>query len=135
MAKKLNPKEELKKQQKIWYSKLKKEGFNDIEQTDGNLRVWSASALSGYSQAEIDAKIIYYRMANHFLNEHQFETILDKVIWEYHAAGVGVRRIAEELSRVKISRQGRQTIYRAVKRLQKQMYALYKVKDAPADIE
>lgn len=128
MAKKLTAKAELAKLQKIWYGKLKKEGFNDIEANECQLKVWTNSAVSGYSQAEIDAKQIYYRLANHFLTEYEFETILDKVIWEYHVNGVGIRAIADELFRVlKVPRMGRQTVYRIIKRLQKIMYAKYKI--------
>lgn len=136
MAKKLTAKAQLAKLQKEWYGRLKKTGFNDIEANEDQLKVWTNSAVSGYSQAEIDAKQIYYRLANHFLTEYEFESILDEIIWAYHAEGIGIRAISYELySRLKITRMGRQTVYRIIKRLQKIMYEKYKIEHKEDDNE
>lgn len=124
MTKKLNKKEELEKTKKIWYKKLKDEGFEDIEPHENTLKSWSYK-FADRNVDEITAKQVYYRMANHFLNDHQFNSILEKVIWEYHANGIAVRDIASQLSKAKVTKTSYDTIWRIVGKIKKAMYAFY----------
>lgn len=137
MVKKLSKKEELAKLTKVWYAKLAKEGFKDIEPHENTLTAWHSKIINTYTSEEVYAKQVYYNMANQFLNDHQFETILERVIWEYWANGISVRNIAEQFNRVKIDKIQKSSVWKIVRRLEKQMFKHYnadhtKYKDEPA---
>lgn len=86
-----------------WYKKLKSSGFEDIEQDDGNLRSWSSSFYRARRAPETLAAIEdYYRLAGHFLHEHEFASETERLIWEYHANGLSGKDISETLAKVKI---------------------------------
>jgi len=91
---------------KLWYAKLKKSGFNDIENDKGQLKDWSSRVQRKNEHENLldswPGKIAYYDMATTFLNEHSFENNLDKVIWEYHTNGISYRDIVKLLKKVKI---------------------------------
>lgn len=125
MNKKPNKKEDYESLKKIWYAKLEKEGFKDIEPHENTLKVWHSKLSSKYTAAEAEAKQIYYNMANHFLLDHQFETILDKVIWEYWAAGISVRDISDQLMRAKIQQVRKSYVWKTVRKHEKLMFSLY----------
>lgn len=133
MAKKLKVKNDLKTLKEVWYKKLKADGFEDIEKDEHSLKDWSSRFAIRHSIEEMTAKQIYYRMANHFLNEWEFASILDKVIWEYHTNGISVRDISFSLSKAKIDKTSRQFVWRTVRRLTKAMYAFYKIEDKLRD--
>jgi hypothetical protein len=92
---------EFKDLQRKWYAKAKKSGYEDIEQADGNLKVWH-SRLFQINANDItgEAKKEYYRLAGQFLHAHKFENKGDKIMWELHAGGMSVRDIAKELKRL-----------------------------------
>lgn len=96
------------KLKKIWYGKLKKSGFKDIEVNENlfnNAAAFSKINAHGqHSDTWRKSKEEYYRMAEYFLNHYKFETTLDKVIWEYHVAGLGSTAIAPILNKIKIYR-------------------------------
>lgn len=125
MIKKLSKKEELAKLTKVWYAKLAKEGFKDIEPHENTLTAWHSKIINTYTSTEAEAKQIYYNMANHFLNDYQFESILEKVIWEYWAAGVSVRDIAEQLTRVEIKHMRKSSVWKIVRKIEKLMFKHY----------
>ena len=88
--------QQLKKLQKTWYAKLKKLGFDDIEQSNGKLKEWSTSRFlpsrnNDLSSEQIalanQAKEQYYRIAGQFLYDHKFDNKIEKFIWEKHAEG------------------------------------------------
>src|SRR5271165_3809627 len=97
--------QELKSLQKTWYAKLKKSGFNDIEQSDMQLKKWSSQVfnISGDGIDHTDVKILweakaeYYRLAEHFLNEYEFLDTLEKQIWKLHSETNSYRDIAKKL--------------------------------------
>lgn len=89
---------DFKKLQKLWYEKIEKKGFNDIEYTDsngdGHLRFSDSCYFhDNYNEITSEAKEEYYRLAGQFLNEHEFSSKLEKMIWELHAEGVSLRNI------------------------------------------
>lgn len=88
---------EFKKLQAEWNKRLKKEGFEDIEQADGNLKLWdSHKARSMYSSkgAEYyEARARYYQLAGQFLHDFVFPDEETKLIWELHADGMSYRNI------------------------------------------
>jgi len=113
---------------KIWYGKLKKEGFDDIETTQGYLKDYSSRVMRKNDHENLldswPSKIAYYDMCTTFLNEHKFEAKLDQVIWEYHTNGISNRNIAKLLKKVKIYT-NYESIRLIVKRLQTIMKQRY----------
>ena len=129
----------------FWYKKLKDEGFVDIEYSDGSMRLAvpkmfklaSASysnspldepkATSEAATAQLKMSIIqdYYCMAHHFLNEYQFDTELERIMWEYHTEGMSPREIAKILKASKIRGVTKSSIHRKLKALEKIMKGLY----------
>lgn len=99
---------DLNKLQKLWYSKLKADGFEDIEQENGMLKEWSSKFYTSQfketngTKAEDKipinyAKAEYYRLAEHFLNSHKFKNRLESLIWNLHSQGMSFREIAKKL--------------------------------------
>lgn len=93
---------EFKKLQKEWYAKAKESGFDDIEQEDGNLKVWSHQFFKvRHNQTLFEAKQEYYRLAGQFLHSHKFADDVEKKIWEYHATdATSIRDIVKELANI-----------------------------------
>ncbi len=89
-----------------WYAKLKKEGFEDIEQntSDENpfLKNWDSSYFyrkeHKMGAARMEAVKDYYLLAVQFLSVHNFKSKLEKEIWRLHSEGHGVRVISKELN-------------------------------------
>lgn len=89
---------ELKKLTKLWYKKLEKEGFQEIEQADGNLKVWHSHKFLRTSDGSVfsaPAKEEYFRSAGHFLHDHVFSNEAEKDIWKLHCEGLSIREIAK----------------------------------------
>lgn len=97
-----------KKIQKEWYDKLKKEGFEDIEDVHEKteyIRIWHSSYFqTKYHPQVFEAKRTYYELAGQFLEasphfrfELYFQCEIEKTIWEMHAQGIPVRTIAKKL--------------------------------------
>lgn len=95
-----NQTKELKKLQTKWYAKLKKEGFDDIEQLDGNLKVWHSQFFKVRHNATLfQAKEDYYRAAGHFLHDHKFKDERERLIWTLHSDAVSVANIVKALKK------------------------------------
>ena len=93
--------DEYSKLKKIWYDRLKEFGFEEIEQENGMLKAWHSRRFLGLNRANVDNQTAtheYHYYANHFLNEHQFEKEIHKIMWEMHVNGKGVKAIAKELN-------------------------------------
>jgi hypothetical protein len=119
------PKDNFSKLKAEWYKKLKLQGFNDIEYEDGSI---ACSVPTGYRNKVVYQQEIvrdYYYMCYHFLHEHQFETQLHKIIWEYHTDGMSIRNIAETLKKAKIKVLNKSQIDRIVRKLVKIMKSRY----------
>lgn len=124
------------KLKKIWDKKLAKSGFKDIEKNEYDFKPNKSSAIftrtTGRSQSSLTpismaAKRDYYIMAEHFLNDHEFESRLDKIIWEYHANGISVRNIAITLNKVRKKKIYKSQVWLIVNRLEQAMKNLYQV--------
>lgn len=100
----MNPNEpSFKKLQKKWYDKLKKEGFKDIEQSDGNLKEWASSRLltPGHMPSRTlwnDSVEQYFRLAGFFLNDYEFKSELEKYIWSLHCDGRSIKDIVKVIT-------------------------------------
>ena len=104
-----------------WEKKLEESGLENIEQPDGNLKLWASQFFKvRYDATVFEAKEQYYRLAGQFLNDYRFEDKLDKQIWKMHAEGMSIRTI------VKLRRKGnkainRNSIHRRLQELTKTM--------------
>lgn len=92
-------KEEFDQLQAIWYRKLRESGFKDIERKnqDDWLKdeVHTSTIINAYlSKPQREA---YYEKACEFMHEFEFESELDKMIWECHCEGMSIRDIALKL--------------------------------------
>lgn len=126
---------ELKRQQKIWYAKAKKAGFEDIERNEEELKVNSSTFFihHKYTRELWESKAEYYRLAEHFLNEYKFESELDRVIWAYHANALSVRNVSATLKKAKIKNVSKSKIHNIVKRLATIMKGRYLVNSKDKD--
>lgn len=115
----LSNKAEVAKLTKVWYKKLKKSGFEDIEQADGKLKEWHSFkfAVAGQNAVQIYAKTKFYDSAREMLTKHTFETTQDRKIWALYSEGESARGIAKKL------KLGRVRVNNAVNRLIKVMVA------------
>lgn len=137
---------EYDKLKKIWYKKLAKhkdkngEKFEDIEKNEydfkknTSLNRASGRNVSSSSRVSQDAKRDYYIMAEHFLNEHEFESRIERIIWEYHANGLSVRNIVKILNKVNSKRAYGNKVYRdrvwkIINTLETLMKKMYLVQD------
>lgn len=81
-----------------WDKKLEKSGFNDKEQSDGNLKEWHSLRFQPqYYVDSIPARTKYYRMAGNFLHEYSFSTELEKTIWKMHSEGCSFEEIDDHI--------------------------------------
>lgn len=126
MAKKPKTYKELKK---VWYQKLAKEGFEDIESDESHLKRWSSDVFNRKVVTEQyggwQAKAAYYNMAEQLLQEHEFTTEREKTIWEYHTNGISIRDIVEILRKARVKKMSRQAVWLILHRLEDIMKSRY----------
>jgi hypothetical protein len=84
--------------QEEWYAKLKKEGFEDIEQTDTKerlLKSWHSSYFhSRHNPHDFRHQEEYFRQATNFYHSHDFKNQAEKKIWLLHSEGYTIREIS-----------------------------------------
>lgn len=122
----------LKQLQREWYAKLKDSGFDDIEYEGHSIKEWSSrfqrkTKLQG--KDSIEAIEEYHRLAEHFLNDYDFASELEKVIWEYHANGLHHGEISKILKNFNNDQipSSVPTIRRVIYKLRKKMFRMYSV--------
>jgi len=114
--------------QKIWYDKLEKSGFVDVEKKETNLRTYRYKGGDRHGQqskAWQESKIEYYDLATKFLNEYEFETRLQQIIWEYHTKAISVRDIANLLRDVKVADLQKTAVWEVIRELRQIMKDMY----------
>ena len=117
---------ELSKLQDVWYEKLKKDGFKDIEQRDGNLKQWESHAFGGrYNHNLFNSKSKYYQLAGQYLHENEFETEKSKKIWELHSEGFSITQISAQLKKKRRKSCSRSSVQAVVKKLATEMLKKY----------
>lgn len=113
---------------KVWYKKLEKSGFQDIEQDEFNLKQYSFRITQAAVRRSWHASSEYYYMADQFLHNFKFKNNLERIIWEYHANGISMRDIAKLLKKVKFHKKIHYLdIYYTIKRLTHEMKKMYLV--------
>lgn len=137
--------QELRELKKIWYAKLKEDyvdkdgttvkGFVDIESKTGIIANYFTDRRdrNGLSDIYRFAKAEYYRLAERFLNEYEFENQLDKIMWEYHVNAISYRDIAITLDKLAIYNLnggaiGKDYVLKRIKPLIKEMKNRYLIK-------
>lgn len=123
MAKKPSEFQKLKAK---WYKKLADEtDFVDIEQDEERLKSYSSQFSRERSVLSWEAKAAYYQMCTSLLNEHEFTSSLERIIWEYHTNAISFRDIASTLTKARVAMLNKDAVYRIVKRLEHIMKTRY----------
>lgn len=110
----------------LWYEKLAKKGFEDIEDSEGRLVVYhsfqgrSGTGLPSDITAN-QAKEEYYRLAGHFLHDYTFASTTDRLIWKLHSDGISYRKICEILEQHYNLKTHKSTIHDLITKLAKTM--------------
>lgn len=93
--------EDLLALRKIWYKKLKDDGFEDIENTDlpePDLKAYHAPYFQYfYDPFVFQMQQEYYRRAGLFLNQFKFKNKTEREIWRLHSEGISLRKISNSL--------------------------------------
>ena len=109
----------------IWYEKLEKEGFNDIESDEFTIKNPSSKLNSKYYREAEGRATAYYRLVDNFLNEYKFADRTEEIMWEYHANGMSCREITETLRKVNLIKTNRTSVWVVIKRLEQEMFNMY----------
>ena len=113
---------DFKKLKDKWYKKLEQNGFEDIELShrDSLIRWHHADFQYFYSPESFRQKEYYFYLANQFLNQYQFESEVEKKIWQLHSEGMGCREIYR-----KTRWKSKSTIHLVICKLKQIMKAYY----------
>lgn len=88
----------LKKLQALWYKKLEKSGFKDIEDFDmpgKPLHHWDGMEIqSKHTPEQFQEKQRYYELAGQLYYSHGFDSERDKRVWCLHSEGLSSKAIA-----------------------------------------
>jgi hypothetical protein len=89
---------EYKKLRSIWYRKLRKKGFKDVEahlshHPTSPASTWYLQTL--YTPEQFEEHSRYYQLAGQMLYEYPFANKMDKAVWALHAEGRTVRDIGK----------------------------------------
>lgn len=109
----------------VWYKKLKDSGFEDIEQPGGSINSGVPRSMNFQEEDLRQITQDYYCMAYHFLNSYEFDSELERVIWDYHTNGLSLRNIVKLLKQTKVSKASKDKVWRIVSRLENIMKGLY----------
>ena len=92
--------QELEQLQQQWYSKLKQNGFVDIENCnhpDRPLTSWHAFKWATVPHDKKEQIESYFYKARTLLHTYEFESETHKIIWELHSEGLSKRQIERQL--------------------------------------
>lgn len=112
--------------QKKWYERLADKGFSDIEQPDGNLKVWESRMFQNrYDPKRAETDTEYYRLAGQFLFEFEFANKRDRYLWELHSTGFTSREIRSTLKKKNMTPYYLQSIQDTIDLFRKEMLGAY----------
>jgi hypothetical protein len=115
-----------------WNKKLEKSGFVDHESNYVNApgikehRILSSNTLEPFrhrSLAFVEAKMEYFIMAGSFLNDAEFDSKRDRVIWELHSEGYSIREIVKLFKKRRLRPTSKDTVSSTIAKYAKQMFA------------
>lgn len=82
-----------------WYTKIKEDGFNDIEPfLNYNNNIYDSRISSKHRRTKLTEAMDYSRMASFFLHDYRFESDFDYLVWQMHTLGSSYRAIAKNLN-------------------------------------
>lgn len=128
------PRTEYEKLRDVWYKKLEKSGFQDIERDENTLKEYSSWIFSPkralLQNGGWQAKATYYSMAERFLQEYPFNTErrsgrLSQIIWEYHSNAISIRDIVKILKSLRYKDVTRTSVWEVIKALRGKMFSMY----------
>lgn len=96
MQRKKKPKD-LKSVKSIWYKKLKKSGFYDIEENEHKLKRYDADYFLHLGVDKATETSQYYSNCEEFLRKHLFFSKSDRYIWRLHCTGMTEVQIAKQI--------------------------------------
>lgn len=89
----------LKRLKIIWDRKLKRSGFKDLEDAKGNLKEFVSSRYKHKEFITYFAQERYYQLADQLLNDYDFSSSEDKMMWRLHCEGKTINTIATKISK------------------------------------
>jgi len=93
----MNPKSpEFKALKALWYKKLVKTGFEDIERDEYTLDRYHTFDFPGQEPLTFEMRQRYFELANQLLHGHTFRSAKERAIWQKHASGWTIRDIAKK---------------------------------------
>lgn len=124
----MDPKsKDFQKLQAKWYSKLKREGFEDIEYGEDSIKRCVPDAVSRTTRNDYEDMLVtyqsreeYYRLAGQFFYEHAFDNRKEQLIWELHKDGISMRDIVQHMKSRNFKVQ-RDFVHKTIKRLSEKM--------------
>ncbi len=121
-----------KKLQEIWRKRLAKSGFVDIERPNDETGMLRTTTTSGSTiplrRLNWELQAQYYQYATSFLNDYEFDSNLERIIWEYHSNGISTRNISKILNKVRKKKILRMKVWNTITRLRKEMKVMYGIK-------
>lgn len=112
----------LKELTQAWYKKAADDGFKDVEQLDGKLKIWHATYFrTVYSPRVFSAKETYYRKADQFSHRHTFDSDFERMIWLMHASGMSLSESEKALAAIPHMKAQRETIRKVVVSIREKM--------------
>lgn len=87
---------EFKALKALWYKKLAKTGFEDIEMDEYRLERYHSFDFPGQQPLSFEMRQRYFELANQLLHAHKFKSPKERNIWKLHASGWTVRDIAKK---------------------------------------
>ena len=83
-----------------WYARLKKSGFEDIENEKEEIvknQKQNLEMLSSFKQGLFDINISYYSWAESFLFTSVLKSQRDRIIWIFHSQGLTGSEIGDRI--------------------------------------
>lgn len=109
----------------VWYKKLAKAGFEDVEYDETRIKDGSSKFRRSVAILNWESKNEYYYLAAQFLNDYKFESHLERIVWEYHSNGLSKMDIVNTINKTKTVHMYRTKVYRILKRLIEEMKRMY----------
>ena len=98
MRKKSN---ELKRLQSVWDKKLKKSGFEDLEDRTGRLKQRANNCYRQQKAVQIENKQLYFDLVATYLHREYFTNSTALLIMTRRAEGHSIKEISEEIGNLR----------------------------------
>ena len=92
---------ELQRLTEVWYKKLSKAGFKDIEDSQERLLEYHNTKYSVRDPLAFASQQRYYELSAQLLHTHSFRDSEHRTIWDLHCQGRSNQSIAKRVNRSK----------------------------------